>query len=112
MKRVVRTQSYQDDLEKVEARISEDNPSAGVDMWFLIDDQVTQLSDPNFPRKQGRVKDTFELVAHANYIVILEEDAKTVTALNVVHARQQWPSGLALKQSIAAFDPKKHVDSD
>ena len=50
-----------------------------------------RLVDPNFPRKPGRVKGTFELVAHANYIVILEEDAQSVTALNVVHARQQWP---------------------
>lgn len=91
MKRVVRTQSYHDDLEKVEARIAENNPAAGADMWFNIDDQVTQLADPNFPRKPGRVNGTFELVAHANYIVILEEDAKTVTVLNVVHARQQWP---------------------
>ena len=91
MKRVVRTQSYQDDLEKVEARIAQDNPAAAVDMWFHIDDQVSQLADPNFPRKPGRVKGTFELVAHANYLVILQEDAKTVTVLNVVHARQQWP---------------------
>ena len=112
MKRVVRTQSYQDDLEKVEVSIAEDNLAAGLDMWFHIDDQVTQLSDRNFPRKQGRVKDTFELVAHANYIVILEEDAKTVTVLNVVHARQQWPSGPAQDQSVAAFDSKKHVDMD
>jgi len=98
MKRVVRTQSYQDDLEKVEARIAEGNPAAGLDMWFHIDDQVSQLSDPNFPRKKGRIKDTLELVAHANYIVILEEDAKTVIVLNVVHARQQWPSGPAQEQ--------------
>ena len=93
MKRVVRTQSYQDDLENVEARIAQDNPAAGVETWFHIDDQVSQLADPNFPRKPGRVKGTFELVAHANYIVILQEDATTVTVLNVVHARQQWPSG-------------------
>jgi toxin ParE1/3/4 len=111
MKRVVRTQSYQDDLEKVEARIAEDNAAAVLNMWLHIDDQVTLLADPNFPRKPGRVKDTFELVAHANYIVIFEEDAKTVAVLNVVHARQQWPSGPVLKQSIA-FDPKKHVDLD
>jgi len=91
MKRVVRTQSYQDDLENVEARIAQDNPAAGVDMWLHIDDQVSQLADPNFPRKPGRVKGTFELVAYANYIVIGQEDAKTVTVLNVVHARQQWP---------------------
>jgi toxin ParE1/3/4 len=44
MKRVVRTQSYQDDLENVEARIAEDNPAAAVAMWFHIDDQVSQLS--------------------------------------------------------------------
>lgn len=91
MKQVVRTQSYQDDLESVETRIAQDNPAAAAEMWFHIDDQVSQLGDPNFPRKPGRVKDTFELVAHANYIVILQEDAKTVTVLNVVHARQQWP---------------------
>jgi hypothetical protein len=30
-------------------------------------------------------------VAHENFIVILIEDADTVTAINVVHARQQWP---------------------
>ena len=59
-------------------------------MWFHIYDQVSQLANPNFSRKPGRVKGTFEFVAHANYIVILEEDAKTARALNVVHARQQW----------------------
>ncbi len=50
-----------------------------------------RLVAPNFLRKPGCVKGTFELVAHANYIVILEEDAQSVTALSVVHARQQWP---------------------
>jgi len=60
-------------------------------MWLHIDDQVEKLADPKFPRRPGRVADTFELVAHANYIVILEEDATSVTALNVVHARKQYP---------------------
>lgn len=91
MKVIVRTDSYQDDLAAIEAEIAKDNPAAAVDMWFYIDDQVEQLSDPNFPRKRGRVKETFELVAHKNYIVLLEEDATTVTVLQVVHARQQWP---------------------
>ena len=40
MKRVLRTATYRDDLEKTEARIAEDNPKAGLDMWFHIDDQV------------------------------------------------------------------------
>lgn len=91
MKKVLRSESYQSDLDRIEAKIAEDNPSAGIDMWLFIDDQVAQLADPNFPRKPGRVKDTYELVAHENYIVILQEDAKTVTVLNVLHSRQKWP---------------------
>ena len=91
MKQVVRTQTYQDDLNAIEARIALDNPSAGVDMWFLIDDQVESLGDENFPRRLGRVRDTSELVAHPNYVVVMEENATTVTVLNVVHARQKWP---------------------
>jgi len=91
MKAVVRTDSYQDDLAAIEAEIARDNPAAATDMWFHIDDQVGQLSDPSYPRKHGRVKGTFELVAHKNYIVVLEEDATTVTVLLVVHARQRFP---------------------
>lgn len=91
MKQVVRTQTYQDDLDAIETYIALDSPKAGADMWLHIDDQVEQLADPNYPRRPGRVAGTSELVAHPNYIVILEEDATTVTALNVVHARKKYP---------------------
>jgi len=91
MKVIVRTDSYLDDLAAIEAEIAKDNPAAALDIWFHIDDQVEQLPDPNFPRKRGRVKETFELVAHENYIVLLGEDAMTVTVLQVARARQQWP---------------------
>jgi toxin ParE1/3/4 len=91
MKAVVRTWSYQADLDGIETYIAEDSPRAGADMWLYIDDQVEQLADPNFPRRPGGVPGTFELVAHENYIVILEEDDTTVTALNVVHARMNYP---------------------
>lgn len=90
MKQVVRTSSYRADLNDIEAFIARDNAAAALDMWFLIDDQVEKLTDPKFPRRHGRVLGTMELVAHENYIVILEEDASCVTVLNVVHARQ-WP---------------------
>lgn len=91
MKLVVRTQSYQDDLDSIEAYIAQDNPKTGVEMWLLIDDQVERLADPIFSRRTGRVKGTAELVVHPNYIVILEEDATTITVLNVVHARKKYP---------------------
>lgn len=91
MKQVVRTGSYRDDLDDIETYIAKDSPRAGADVWLYIDDQVEQLADPMFPRRRGRVADTFELVAHENYIVILEEDATTVTVLNVVHAKKKYP---------------------
>jgi plasmid stabilization system protein ParE len=91
VKKIIRLQSYRQSLLDLAAIVAKDNPRAAATLRLNIDDQVAQLADPNFPRKIGRVKGTFELVAHANYIVILEEDAKTVTALLVVHARQQYP---------------------
>jgi toxin ParE1/3/4 len=91
MKQVVRTESYRADLDAIEAYIAQDSPAAAVDMWLHIDDQVTKLADPKFPRRRGRRAGTKELVAHENYIVILVEDATTVTAINVVHARRQFP---------------------
>lgn len=91
MKAVIRTELYHEDLSQIETEIAKDNPIAAVDMWLHIDGQVDQLADRNFPRKIGRVQGTFELVVHPNYIVIFEQDASTVTVLNVNHARRQWP---------------------
>lgn len=91
MKKVVRSEQYRLELDQIEARIATDNPSAAIDLWLHIDDQVAQLADPNFPRKIGRVSGTFELVVHPNYLVILEEDDKTILVLSVKHTRQKWP---------------------
>lgn len=91
MKRVIRTTPYTVNLDAIADEVAKDNPEAALNLWFHIDDQVGNLADPNFPRRRGRVKGTSELVAHPNYIVILEEDAATVTVLNVVHSRRQWP---------------------
>lgn len=91
MKRVLRTASYLDDLDAIERFIATDKPDAGADFWLFIDDQVAKLADPLFPRRTGRVSGTMELVAHENYIVIFEEVRDTITILNVVHAREQFP---------------------
>ena len=91
-KRVIRTRTYRDDLDAIERYVAKDNRRAATELWLAIDEQVDCLADPNFPRRQGRVIGTVELVAHENYVVILIEDANSITALNVVHARQQWPA--------------------
>ena len=60
MKQVVRTQTYHDDLDAIEAYIAQDNPQAGADMWLHIDDQLEQLADPIFTCRPGSVVGTIE----------------------------------------------------
>lgn len=93
MKRVQRTQTYLDDLNSIESRIAAQGcPQAAADLWLHIDGQVDLLADPNHPRRQGLVvPDAIELVAHPNYLVILDEDDTTVTVLNVLHVKRKYP---------------------
>ena len=73
--RVIRRPEYREDLHAIEARIAEDNAQAAADMWLLIDEQVDQLADPNFPRRaSSRVLGAHELVADENYIVYFDQD--------------------------------------
>ena len=52
---------------------------------------LEQLADHNLPRRLGRVAGTMELVAHPNYIVLLQQTETTVTALAVMQAARQYP---------------------
>lgn len=88
---VVRRPGYIDDLDNIAAHIARDDPSAALALWLHIDNQVDQLADPNFPRRAGRKPGTWELVAHPNYLVVLEQDTQTVTALAVLHTRRKYP---------------------
>lgn len=91
MKRVIRRKTYRDDLLAIANYIVQGSPGAAARLRLAIDDQVSKLADPNCPRRRGRVAGTKELIAHENYLVILIEDDTSVTAVNVVHARQQYP---------------------
>ncbi len=89
--KVLRKPQYWESLQAIEDYIADDNPTAGIDLWLSIDDQVSRLSDPNFPRRRGRVAGTLELVVHPNYVVILEQSLDTVTALEVLHTAMKYP---------------------
>lgn len=92
--RVIRRPEYRDDLAAIEAWIAQDNPTAAIDLWLLIDDQVSQLSNPNFPRRAStRVPGAFELVAHENYIVYFDQNEVdcSVTVRAVVHVARKLP---------------------
>ena len=91
MKSVVRAATYLADLDDIAHYIARNNPQAATKLCRHIDDQVEELADPIFPRRAGRARDTFELVAHKHYVVVFRETATTVTALNVVHTRKRYP---------------------
>jgi toxin ParE1/3/4 len=93
MKRVKRTQTYYDDLNAIEVYIAaQGSPRAAADLWLHIDSQVDMLADTNHPRRKGRiVPSAIELVAHPNYVVILDEDETTVTVWNVLHVKRKYP---------------------
>ncbi len=92
--RITRRPEYRQDLDDIEAWIARDNPVAALDMWLLIDDQVSQLADPNFPRRPSqRVAGAYELVAHENYIVYFDQSENDclVTVRAAVHVARQFP---------------------
>lgn len=89
--KVLRNPQYWESLQAIHDHIALDNPIAANDMWLAIDDQVSQLSDPNFPRRIGRVHGTLELVAHASYVVILMQTSQSVTVIDVLHTAQLYP---------------------
>jgi len=88
---VVRAEGYLHDLEAVHDYIEHDNPDAAIALLLRIDQQVDSLADPNFPRRQGRKPGTLELVAHPNYVAVLQQTETTVTVLNLLHVARQYP---------------------
>ena len=92
--RIIRRREYRVDLDATEASIAQDNAGAAVAMWLLIDDQVEQLADSDFPRRPStRVPGAHELVAHENYVVYFDQDDSTctITVLAAVHVARQIP---------------------
>jgi len=85
------------DLEKIEAHIAEENsPIVAIDVVMNIIDSVYLLL-PDHPRagRQGRLKNTRELVIDGvPFIVIYREHTSTncIEILRVLHDAQQWPT--------------------
>ncbi|MBK6558681.1 MAG: type II toxin-antitoxin system RelE/ParE family toxin, partial [Comamonadaceae bacterium] len=48
---VFRSPRYEGDLQALHDYVEQDNPDAALDLILHIDDQVSQLADPNFPRR-------------------------------------------------------------
>jgi len=88
---VHRAAHYLSDLQDVHDYIERDNPDAAMALLLHIDDQVSSLADPNFPRRKGRKSGTLELVVHPNYVVVLQQTDITVIVLSLLHVARQYP---------------------
>ncbi len=91
MLKVVKSDQFLMDIEDVVLFIAQDNVSAAMDLETRIHQQVDSLVDPNFPRRKGRKAGTLELVVHPNYVVVLEQTATTVIAVNLLHVARRYP---------------------
>ncbi|MDF1642711.1 MAG: type II toxin-antitoxin system RelE/ParE family toxin [Pseudomonadales bacterium] len=85
------------DLEKIEAHITQQNsPIVAINVVMNIINSV-HLILPDHPRarRQGRLKNTRELVINGiPFIVIYRENVSTnsIEILRVLHDAQQWPT--------------------
>jgi plasmid stabilization system protein ParE len=74
---------------KVRAAQADPRPAISAADWDAT--CAGKLTDPNFPRRRGRVPGTLELVVHPNYVVILEQALDAVTVLEVLHSALKYP---------------------
>jgi toxin ParE1/3/4 len=91
MLKVVRADQFHLALDNIVLHIAQDNVDAALALETRIHQQADKLADPNFPRRKGRVKGTLELVAHPNYVVVIQQSATTVVVLNVLHVATKYP---------------------
>lgn len=89
--KVVKTIQFLQDMDDMVLFIAQDNVVAALELEQHIHGQVDKLADPNFPRRLGRLPGTLELVAHPNYIVLLEQTDTAVSALALMHVARQYP---------------------
>ncbi|WP_050452037.1 type II toxin-antitoxin system RelE/ParE family toxin [Candidatus Burkholderia verschuerenii] len=80
-----------DDLDTLTDYIAEDNARSAIEIFELIQNCITPATTHPHLFRRGRVPDTFEIVAHPNYVVVYEIVDDFIQVLGVLHSRQQYP---------------------
>ena len=80
------------DRNSIRTFIAHDNPSAAIQLDALFSEVANHLSAQPKIGRVGRVENTFELVAHPNYIFIYDITPEFIRVLRILHSSQQWPS--------------------
>ena len=80
-----------EDREAIYAFIELDNPRAALALDTLISEKAERLLEQPGLGRPGRVRGTWELVLHPNYLLIYDQVEDRLRILRVLHAARQWP---------------------
>ena len=89
---IVWSADAEEDIFTILTYITERNPLAANNFWYLVNESIETLSTyPNLYRKSERVAGTRELVVTPNYVVSYQVFETEILILRVLHARQKFP---------------------
>jgi toxin ParE1/3/4 len=80
------------DLQAITEFIAETNPNAAQHLVDRLIEDADSLGIFPVQYRRGRVVGTHELVSHPNYILVYRYTVRAIEILNVLHARQRYPS--------------------
>jgi toxin ParE1/3/4 len=89
---VVWLDSAVEDLGSIVAFIAEVNLQAADRLAAQLIEDADNLGVLPAQYRRGRVAGTHEFVSHPNYVLVYRRTLTVIEVLNVIHARQQYPS--------------------
>ncbi|MDO5087373.1 MAG: type II toxin-antitoxin system RelE/ParE family toxin [Comamonadaceae bacterium] len=89
--RLAWTRHAEEDRLRIWEYIAADNPPAAAQMDALFGQAAERLRAHPKLGAPGRIAGTRELVVHASYRMVYEQDAGGVLILALVHTARQWP---------------------
>lgn len=81
-----------DDLREIATYIAWENPSAARRLKSLLQEAIEPVAEHPYLYRSGRAPSTRELVAHPNYVLVYRVTLERIEVVNVIHARQEYPS--------------------
>ncbi|POR73591.1 addiction module antitoxin [Pseudomonas syringae pv. syringae] len=79
-------------LAKIIRYISNEDPKAAQAILERLQSAILPVADHPYLYRPGRVPGTRELVAHPNYVLVYRVAIERIEVVNVIHARQEYPS--------------------
>ena len=80
-----------DDRDRIYSYVESDSPRAALTLDALFEKGAALLVRYPHIGRPGRVRNTFELVVHANYLLVYDLASDQVRILRVVHTATRWP---------------------